>query len=232
MLARISGVLETVSGNTVVVGVAAPVGPHLASMGDGADPSIAYEALVPSFTAIRLESRRGERITLHTIQYLEQQAQGSSFIPRLIGFETLEDRGFFELFTTVKGVGTKKALRALAAPAGQIARAIASRDAVALQKLPEIGKRLAETIVAELHGKVDRYALEVVSDGVLTGPPPPSSPSGASPAHSPEHERAIVALVRLGESRAEAQRLIQRVIESKPALEAADEILAAAVSLR
>lgn len=230
MLARISGVLETVSGNTVVVGIAAPVGPHLASMDEGADPSIAYEALVPSFTAIRLESRRGERITLHTIQYLEQQAQGSSFIPRLIGFETLEDRGFFELFTTVKGVGTKKALRALAAPAGQIARAIASRDAVALQKLPEIGKRLAETIVAELHGKVDRYALEIVSDGALAGPPPPSS--GASPAHSPEHERAIVALVRLGESRAEAQRLIQRVIESKPALEAADEILAAAVSLR
>ena len=42
-------------------------------------------------------------------------------------------------------------------PFGTIAAAIAEKDIDLLKSLPEIGKRTAETIVAELHGKVDRF---------------------------------------------------------------------------
>ena len=40
---------------------------------------------------------------------------------QLIGFLRPEDRKFFNLFTTVKGIGPKTALKALTVPVGEIA---------------------------------------------------------------------------------------------------------------
>jgi len=119
---------------------------------------LTYEVLVPSFVIARLTQHVGQTLTLQTLHYMESQNQGSSFLPRLAGFLSSEDRDFFQLFTTVKGIGNRKALRALAMDSGQIAMAIADRDASMLQSLPEIGKRTAETIIATLHGKVDHFA--------------------------------------------------------------------------
>ncbi len=59
-------------------------------------------------------------ITLTTFQYLESQGQGSSVIPRLVGFQSTAEREFFELFTTVKGIGNRRALRAMAEDPGVI----------------------------------------------------------------------------------------------------------------
>ena len=78
-------------------------------------------------------------------------------IPRLAGFLSVEDRAFFELFTTCKGIGNRKALRAMSLDVGQLAGAISDRDIALLQTLPDIGRRTAETIIATLHGKVDRF---------------------------------------------------------------------------
>ena len=79
--------------------------------------------------------------------------------PRLLGFLHDEDRAFFRQFLTVKGVGVRKALRALAAPVAKIASDIESGDATALAQLPGIGKRMAQQIVAELRGKVGVHAF-------------------------------------------------------------------------
>src|SRR5207302_2413101 len=78
--------------------------------------------------------------------------------PRMIGFLRVEQRKFFELFTTVSGIGTRKALRALTVPTGQIAHAIETGNTRFLIALPQIGKRLAEQIVATLAGKVGAVA--------------------------------------------------------------------------
>lgn len=195
MLSRLSGTLESIAENTATLVV-----------GDSA-----YELLLPAYLAERLASRAGERVTLTTLQYLDSRDQGATFTPRLLGFAAPRDRAFFELFTTVKGIGNRKAMRAMAQEPASIARAIAERDVKGLQALPEIGKRLAETIIAELHGKVEPYLSEAETARLntsLTARPAVVEPKLTGPA-----EEAVAVLVNLGETRGDALRLIAKAIE-------------------
>lgn len=179
------------------------------------------EALLPGYFAERLAGLEGQTITLHTRLHLEAQGQGTSFIPRLLGFPSENDRAFFELFTSVKGVGAKKALRAMAAEPGEIAAAISGRDPKALQKLPEVGKRLAETMVAELHGKVDRWAI----GSAIVEARPSAATSGPA-------EDAIATLVALGETRADAERLVTRAVGALGDQASAEALVARALGGR
>ena len=166
----------------------------------------------------QLAERVGQPVTLHTRQYLEAQGQGSSFVPRLVGFASVEDRRFFELFTTVKGLGARRALRAMAQPPAMIAAAIAARDTQALQQLPEIGKRLAETIVAELDGKVSSY----LADGIGHAEVKPTSPRAASA------REAVATLVALGETQGDAQRKVDTALSRDADLATTEQIVASA----
>jgi len=120
---------------------------------------LVYEVLVPAADEERLRERVGGAVEFHTLHYLEGQGQGTSFRPRLIGFGSPLERDFFELFTTVKGIGNRKALRALQMPFGMVAELIARRDVSMLTTLPEIGRKTAETIVVELKGRIDRFTV-------------------------------------------------------------------------
>lgn len=190
MISRIMGTLEAIEGFTATI---APTG----------IAGLAYEVMLPAFLADRLRGNVGQGITLVTFHYLEGQAQGSSFEPRLIGFANVRERAFFDLFTTVKGIGNKKALRAMAVEPATIAAAIASKDAKSLTKLPEIGKRLAETIIAELSGKVESY-LGDADVAAFHG----SIESKPTAKRTPAVEEAISVLVTLGESPVEAERRV------------------------
>ena len=171
----------------------------------------------------RLGARVGEPVTLHTLHYLEAQGQGSSFIPRLIGFTEPTDRAFFELFTTVKGMGNRKALRALALPFGVVATAIADKDHDLLKSLPEIGKRTAETIVAELNGKVDQF---------VEMKPMTSGGSTEAAVESEVMRDVINVLVQLGETRSDARTLLERVQSVAPELDDAEKLIEAALRLK
>jgi holliday junction DNA helicase RuvA len=131
--------------------------------------NLTYEVLVPAADSMLLATRVGEEVEFHTLHYLEGQGQGSSFWPRLIGFRSPMDRDFFELFTTVKGIGNRRALRALQLPFARVAEAIAMRDHGTLQSLPEIGRRTAEAICVELKGKVDRFVMHAAMGGGAGG---------------------------------------------------------------
>lgn len=61
---------------------------------------------------------------------------GEGSLPRLIGFEAARDRQFFELFTTVKGIGNRKALKAMAIEPAAIAALIVAKDAKARPNYP------------------------------------------------------------------------------------------------
>ncbi len=178
---------------------------------------VTYGLAVPAADAEGLARRVGERLEFHTLHYLESQGQGSSFVPRLIGFRSVDARAFFEMLTTVKGLGSRKALRALRLPYTTVAEAIARKDVDLLRTLPEIGRRTAETIVAELHGKVDRFfeLKPTAGSGDQTGPPAVI-------------RDAVAALARLGESRQEARRLVERALADDPTLATADAVVAAA----
>jgi Holliday junction DNA helicase RuvA len=180
-----------------------------------------FALLVPAIDVEPLRARLNQELTFHTIFYLEGSASGGNLDPKLIGFQREDDRRFFELFTTVKGIGPKTALRALTEPIGTIAAWIEAKDGKSLTRLNGIGKRGAELIVAELAGKVGRFAsftAEASSSGAK-----PSSTSARS--FTPDQEDAIRALVNLGERRLEAEALLERVLRSGAKMDDANELL-------
>jgi Holliday junction DNA helicase RuvA len=174
--------------------------------------------LVPAANVPDLLGKIGQPIEFYTLHYFEGQSQGSSFLPRLIGFSSERDRAFFELFTTVKGIGNRKALRALVRPFAETATAIANRDAKTLTDMPEIGKRSAETIIAELHGKVDVFIGEIASTIEVI-----------MPAFSDD---AISMLVQLGETKADAKRLVRLAFDAQPDITTADQLVQTSFQLK
>jgi len=223
MISRIEGVLED-----VVEGVAE------VRVGEG----LVHELLVPACDAGELLTQQGRRVSFFTLHYLESQGQGSHFVPRLIGFSSRGQRAFFELLTTVKGIGNRKALRAMQVSHGRMAEAIAAGDAKFLSTLPEIGKRTAESTIVELKGKLDpflkdpsatRRALEkgaVAAAAAVGAAMALAQPSG--PAADAED-----VLVALGEQRSQARQRIERVLAAA-GVEAlgADEIVTRALRSR
>lgn len=178
-----------------------------------------YEVMIPACDVERLARRVGQDIVLHTIHHVEGDPTRGSLVPRLIGFLCEEDRDFFKIFTTVKGIGVRKALRALVRPMAEIAGAIQSKDAKFLVALPEIGKRTAETIIAQLHGKVDEFAGQAAKADET----PELSEAGAE---------AMSVLVQLGEKRPDALALIERILAVAPELDTPEEIIQHAYKLK
>ena len=204
MLTRLRGLLEAVEDNVAII-----------SSGD-----LSYEVMLSGGDAARLAGMAGQDIELDLLHYLESQSNGAVLRPRLVGFASRSDRAFFELFTSVKGIGYRKALRALQLPVNVIATAIAEKDVDTLRSLPEIGKRTAETIVLELHDKVDAQ--------VLTTPDAPA-PTGSMPSATGD---AVRVLVQLGESRLVANDLVDRAVRADPELDTADALVAAALRIK
>jgi len=182
---------------------------------------VAYEILVPGYAVAELAACRGQTVTLHTTQYFEGSAAGGNLVPRLIGFLHPEDRSFFELFLTVKGVGVRKGLRALAEPVARIAAHIEAEDSAALGRLPGIGRRMADQIVAELRGKMKDYAL--AADTV---------PAAAQAGLSGEQRDAVEILVAWGDSRSDAQRWIARAAQLHGDVAAAEAWVRAAYRIK
>jgi Holliday junction DNA helicase RuvA len=205
MIVKLSGKLEYVGDDSVHV-----------SIGD-----LTHELMIPSADVPLLQTKIGQHVTFFTVEYFEGNASFGQLAPKMLGFLRIQDREFFDLFTTVKGIGTRKALRALSIPTGEIARAIALKDTRKLSSLPQIGKRAAETIIAELHGKVEKFAL-----GTAAGEAP------AAPALADYAQDAIEVLVKLGERRLEAENWVQRACQVDPALKDPQKIIRAVYQLK
>lgn len=200
---------------------------------DGADVAcgpLVVSLLVPAIDVEPLSMQVGDALTFHTMFYLEGSSSGGNMTPRLIGFVRPDDREFFELFTTVKGIGPKTALRALTEPIGSIAAWIESKDARTLTKLPGIGKRTAELVVAELAGKCMKFAMFSEHDARGAAPPAAMKPAGKS--FTPSQEDAIRALVNLGERRLDAEQLLDRAVRDRPGVTSANELVAEMLRLR
>ena len=84
---------------------------------------LTYELHIPAVDQQPLSEALGSRIEFYTLHLMVSQAQGAAFAPRLMGFRSAQQRAFFELLTTVKGLGSRKALRAMQLPHPIIAEA-------------------------------------------------------------------------------------------------------------
>ncbi|MBI5726170.1 MAG: Holliday junction DNA helicase RuvA [Planctomycetes bacterium] len=202
MIARVTGRLEEVRDGSALLDV-----------GGG----LWYEVFIPACDMERLSKKINQDVILYTIHYMEGDPSHGAITPRLVGFLAESDRKFFRLFTTVKGIGARKALRALARPVGEIASAIQAKDARFLRSLPEIGPRMSEQIIAELNGKVDDFAGPASAEA-------PELPEGAA--------EALAVLVQLGEKRPDAQALVERVLAVSPDIESTEEIIQQAYKIK
>ena len=181
----------------------------------------AREVLVPQYAVGELAACRGRETTLHTLEYLEGNQASGNLVPRLIGFVRPDDKRFFTHFVSVKGIGLRKALKALAEPVARIAAWIKSGDNKALTRLPGIGSRAAQLIVAELGGKIDEFAFgaEAASAGELA-----SLTRG--------QKDALEVLTAWGDSRVEAERGLQRAAQLYPDIDSPDEWVRAAYRIK
>ena len=165
-----------------------------------------YETLIPEFTRRQLQSELQKNVSLHTIEYIDGAPTQGRLTPRLIGFLTEIEREFFELFCSVDGVGSKKALRAMVKPVREIAAAIEEQDVRFLAQLPGVGPATAERIVAKLRRKVPKFALMVAR-------PSEQGAVGESQELDVVAE-TFEALLSLGHGEAEARRMIDAVVEN------------------
>jgi holliday junction DNA helicase RuvA len=181
--------------------------------------SICYEILVPSGVASRLrQSQASERQnprTLYTISYIDGGIGGGHLTPRLIGFLDPLDREFFEVFTTVPGVGFMKALKCLIRPLNEIALAIERGDTEFLKELPYIGGKTAERIVTELRGKMAKFALAHKEEPL----------SIESESVSELKEEAAAVLLQLEYSRGEALRMVDEIFAQHKSIKTTEEFL-------
>jgi len=179
---------------------------------------VSYEVMLPSGLAERLKDsgKVGETISLDTIYYIEAGEKRSNFYPKLVGFTDPVDREFFSLFTQVQGVGVRRALKSLIIPIKEIATAIETKDAGKLSTLPGVGGRLAEKIIAELHGKTAKFALSKVDEPL---------------AKDRSHERtsfeddALEILMQLQYNRLEAQKMIESALNLNKEIDSAEELI-------
>jgi Holliday junction DNA helicase RuvA len=103
---------------------------------------------------------QGSRVRLHTHHLVREDLQS------LYGFRTTEELGFFELITTVSGVGPKVGLAIVSSrPVADLELAILQGDEAVLVAVPGVGKRLAARIVLELREKVATAGAGARSDG-------------------------------------------------------------------
>jgi Holliday junction DNA helicase RuvA len=189
---------------------------------------LVYEVLVPACDAGDLLMQVGGDVGFHTLHYMESQGQGSHFVPRLIGFSSREQRAFFELLTTVKGIGNRKALRAMQVSHARMAEAIHAGDARFLSSLPEIGKRTAESTIVELKGKLDPFLKNPGAARAAIAVPVAAATVPAGPAGDAEE-----ILTQLGEQRAQARARVERVLAAAGGAElSADEIVTRALRTR
>ncbi len=188
MITRLSGTLERVESTFVEVAV----GP------------VVHEVLITELVRRSLQTKLGQPVVLHTLEYLEGNPTRGNLVPRLIGFLSEVEREFFELICEVDGVGVRKALRAIIRPVGEIASTIEEQDAKALSTLPGIGAATAERMIAKLRRRMPKFALLVARE----------SPGEAGRAGDVFSETFEV-LRSLGHSDSDARRLVDALREEK-----------------
>ena len=145
----------------------------------------------------------GETVELHT--YLQVKEDGIT----LFGFESVKEKELFLKLISVSGVGPKLGISVLSGMSGEdFATAIATADAKRLAGVKGLGKKTAEKIILELHGKIS--AGEIMQ---ASGDAPTSRSKPVAEKLSPTEEDALIALQGLGFTRTESMQAVKKAKE-------------------
>ena len=158
---------------------------------------VGYLVQCSSWTLERM-GRAGDAASLQVITEVREDAI------LLYGFADRTERDWFQILTTVQGVGGKVALSLLSTlrPA-EIAQAIVIEDKAQLTRADGIGPKLAARLLTELKDKAAAFAVPMAAPGKRGKGGSPAS-GDAVPGAAPALSDAVSALVNLGYGRAEA----------------------------
>lgn len=157
---------------------------------------VAYEVAAPMSTIYQLPNV-GDKVQIFTHLVVREDAQ------LLYGFFTNLERQFFRTLIKVNGVGAKLAITILSGiSAEEFAETVQQADAVALTKLPGIGKKTAERLIIEMRDRLKEWH-QVAHDS--------DNLSGIHFNVKDAKAEAETALVALGYKSQEAVRMISRI---------------------
>ena len=145
----------------------------------------------------------GEIVELYT--YLQVKEDGIT----LFGFASPKEKELFLKVISVSGVGPKMGIAILTGlSADEFTQAIATADVKRLSAVKGLGKKTAEKIVLELHGKIS--AAEVIS---ASADPISAAIDLGVQSVSAQDEEAISALMGLGFTKNESANAVKRAHE-------------------
>ncbi len=202
MIAQISGTVESLLDNTLVLGV----------------NGICYEVYIPTAVIKNLDGKLEKDSTVSLVTYHYYQTDPSRSIPILIGFANRIEKDFFEKFITVSGVGPKAAVRALSQPIPDIASAIDTGDLKYLKSLPGIGEQRAKEIIAKLQGKMGRFGLMKVAATA-------NGASHAAPKNADIETECVEVLLQLQYKKDEAKEMVRKAFSRETGLSSVEEVL-------
>ena len=149
MIARLSGILAEVTGDSAVIDVG----------------GVGYQVLASARTLEALGQTGSEVMVLTELQVREDAWT-------LFAFGSPAERASFRALTSVQGVGGRLALAILSVlPPDELARAAANGDKALISRANGVGPKLAARLANELQGKLGAPALA----GVAGAPAPRSN---------------------------------------------------------
>ncbi|MCF4006528.1 Holliday junction branch migration protein RuvA [Corynebacterium uropygiale] len=165
--------------------------------------------------------------TLSTLVRGEEAMVLTSMVVRdsdiqLFGFSSAESREMFHLLRGVSGLGPKIALAvdSVFSPA-EVARAIREKDARSLQRVPGVGKRMADRMIVDLQDKVAAFAEPADVGESVAGEAAgvaAAAPSGAVA------QQVTEALVSLGFPEKTATSAVEAVLAEHPEADTSDAL--------
>ena len=143
---------------------------------------------------------KGDTAELYT--YLQVKEDGIT----LFGFANPKEKELFLKVTSVSGIGPKLGISILTSlTADELMQAIATADVKRLSAAKGLGKKTAEKLVLELHGKISAAEVMNASGDSVSY----SMPTGTVSVTA-EDEEAISALMGLGFTKNESAQAVKR----------------------
>ncbi len=168
---------------------------------------VGHEVVLPDFVlqALLQEGvKEGAELELETYSPVTDRNPK----PLLVGFKRLHEKRFFEQLIEVEGLGPARAAAALVFSVSTVARAIENEDVRVLTRMPGIGTRGAQKMIATLKGRVMDTAL-LQDEGFTTAA---ATADRAVDARS----EAMDVLVSLGYRPPEARSKVEEAVARRP----------------
>lgn len=183
MIAKLSGILDSVASDSLIIDV----------------NGVGYQVFASGRTLSRV-GPAGDPVSLLIDTHVREDHI------HLYGFMDAAEQEWCRLLTSVQGVGMRVAMAILSAcDPGQLAVAIAAQDSAVLRQADGVGPKLATRIVTELKDKAAKVDLSPIKAGKISMKQNPGIPT-----HDSDSD-AVSALVNLGYGRSEAYSAVLQV---------------------